>query len=137
MIIDKDFKFFHPNNGHGFTTRDGRQVRIYCADADPRYPVHGAAYDESIRAWNPVAWTHTGAFYSDGIDAENRLDIIVPIKKFKIERWFNIVHSNDGFTRDGFYTYCYHTKEDADEHDPNRIACYRQVFEGTEGDGIE
>jgi hypothetical protein len=45
-----------------YTTRDGREVRIYAVDCGGDYPVHGAIYSKEDREWVIQTWTLEGLF---------------------------------------------------------------------------
>ena len=126
ILITPQFEHFHPNNEHKFTTREGAPVRLYSAGAGGDFPIHGAYLVDGN--WFPASWTTTG-LYHDG-ETVSRLDIIEAPKKFKFERWYNIYKWDTG---DGFLTSSYNTEAEANRSaDPERIACVKQIFEGTE-----
>jgi hypothetical protein len=41
-----------------YTTRDGREVRIYATDGEGRYPIHGSIFEHNI--WCVSTWTEHG-----------------------------------------------------------------------------
>ncbi len=49
--------------GQHYTTRDGREARVYATDGGGKYPVHGAIRRED-GIWNPFAMTTEGAMDS-------------------------------------------------------------------------
>ncbi len=56
-----------------YTTRDGREVKIYSVDNGGDYPVHGALkYDNG--AWMSESWTDRGKLTTDGNDGA--LDLV-------------------------------------------------------------
>jgi len=64
--------------GKTYTTRSGREVRIYAVDGDGKRPVHGA-YLESGNKWTIASWALDGTFY-EGIDP---MDIVIPPLKYE------------------------------------------------------
>ena len=75
-MIDKDKKY---------TTRNGREVRIYATDCGGLYPVHGAILYDGL--WVINSWPLDGM---DAIDSISNADLIEVKPRKKIERWVAI-----------------------------------------------
>jgi hypothetical protein len=73
-MIDKDKQY---------TTRDGREVRIYATDGAGEYSVHGAL--KTSGGWVCVAWVSDGHVRRLGKEDPDDLIEVKPRKK--IERW--------------------------------------------------
>ena len=67
-----------------YTTRDGREVRIYATDGGGHYPVHGA-FKASDGGWIKEDWTSCGEVNKDST-ARAYLDLIE--KKMTAEEWW-------------------------------------------------
>lgn len=53
--------------GKRYTTRDGREARVYATDGGTQYPVHGAVWNGT--EWTMAQWTKEGRF---GFDERER-----------------------------------------------------------------
>ncbi len=69
-MIDKD---------KTYTTRNGREVRIYATDAKGAYPVHGAI--KNTTSWESYMWTQNGNTYVNIDDLQESDLIEVKLKK--------------------------------------------------------
>lgn len=68
-----------------YSTRDGREVRIYAADGQKDNPVHGAVL--SIEGWDCYTWSARGLYQSSEF---SRHDLIETREKHKQMVWVNI-----------------------------------------------
>ncbi len=106
------------NWAEGFTTRDGRAVRIYASDADGIYPVHGAFLNADDE-WCIETWTADGSWRCE----PNPCDLIPrPVKK---RGWLNV------------YEFSLHPSKTLADQSRERVptlACIEVEF--TEGEGL-
>ncbi len=76
---------FTPNNKHGYTTRDGREVRIYATDGGHRRPLHGAVREPGDN-WTSASWLSDGRYLSC-VDSNDSDLIDKPPPATKVVRW--------------------------------------------------
>ena len=105
-----------------YTTRDGREVRIYATDCGGIYPVHGAILKSD--GWVIHCWRGDG---SDAIDSISNADLIEVKPRMKIERWIAIEHSGNTSM----------FSEKVTNGGPSLFAIKHIVFEVEEGEGID
>lgn len=76
-----------------YKTKDGREVRIYSANAGGTYPVHGAVLDEysEYDDWVLYSWTINGQ-YSSGFK-HDRHDLVEVVELDAGQVW---IHKNSG-----------------------------------------
>ena len=98
-------------------TRDGRQVRIYSADAGGTRPVHGAVICGD--AWSVRQWK------LDGSHAGSRDCDLVP-KPRRVTGWVNVYPNSVGSEPGGVF----HTRKIASEHADS--SCIGQAYIDTE-----
>jgi hypothetical protein len=55
-----------------YTTRDGREVRLYAVDAGGVFPVHGAYLSRGSKKWVSLTWNPVGRFF-EGYESSNDL----------------------------------------------------------------
>jgi hypothetical protein len=107
-----------------YTTRDGREVRIYATDGGGTYPIHGAI--ERREGWVSASWGSTGYVVSPG---REMLDDLIEVKpRKKIERWV-MVERHDACSM-------WITKPSQIETE-NSFAVKHIVFEVEEGEGLD
>lgn len=93
-----------------YTTRRGREVRIYATDGGGDYPVHGAI-KQSDGTWEVDSWTNDGLYIKDDTRSEDLIEVPPRIKG-----WANIYADVCGFVHS--------SRGDADAAArPDRIAC--------------
>ena len=91
-----------------YTTRDGREVRIYATDGAGSWPVHGAVLFES--GWCDASWSKTGSATQCQFDDFDLIEV-----KEKRVMWVNVYEDGNGAA--------HADKEDADGCSvPGRIA---------------
>lgn len=112
--IDKDKQY---------TTRDGREVRIYATDGAGLCPVHGAIRESN--GWYSCKWSSCGK-YSEEPDSPS--DLIEVKRRKKIERWIMVER------HDACSMWC--TKPSQIET-VNSFALKHIVFEVEEGEGLD
>jgi hypothetical protein len=106
-----------------YTTRDGREVRIYATDGAGPYPVQGAI--KRSDGWICATWLSDGHVISRKEDPD---DLIEVKPRMKFERWYL-------FTSQGDYS-IWQSKPDASSAiDP--FAIKHIVFEVEEGEGLD
>jgi hypothetical protein len=119
--------------GKKYTTRDGREVRIYAVDGGGRFPVHGSVKNNSCTAWTPNEWTETGSHLGDPEFRISDLDLIVVRLRIQREVWVNVFRHDDGAE---FFEAC-ESKANADLIASDaRIACVKVVIDCEEGEGL-
>lgn len=107
-----------------YTTRDGREVRIYATDGKGDYPVHGAWFNIQDDRWMVEEWTAKGEYYWGSSDSLNLIE-----KPKIIKGWINIYPGNN------ISSTISPTKIDADNLSTSaRIACIQIEFK--EGEGL-
>ena len=106
-----------------YTTRDGREVRIYATDGTGPYPVHGAIRESN--GWYSCNWSQYGK-YSEEPDSPSHLIEVKPRMKF--ERWALV-------ERDGNYSLWLDKPSTASSVDAFGIT--QIVFEVEEGEGLD
>ena len=62
-----------------YTTRDGREVRIYAIDGIGKFPIHGAVLTDE--GWDETTWREDGRF---GGNEGTHLDLIEIVPKVKV-----------------------------------------------------
>lgn len=75
-----------------YTTRDGREVRIYALDGIGVYPVHGAVKVDD--GWSVSTWASSGATYSSEVGVSQG-DLIEKIKTTEVPEFWHVL-SADG-----------------------------------------
>jgi hypothetical protein len=115
--IDKDKQY---------TTRDGREVRIYATDGRGVFPVHGAIKDGE--GWSSFTWANNGSSVNSASRKENPDDLIEVKRRKKIERWI-MVERHDACSM-------WITKPSHIET-ANSFALKHIVFEVEEGEGLD
>jgi hypothetical protein len=105
-----------------YTTRDGREVRIYATDCGGIYPVHGAIKGE--HEWVPNKWRDDGKFELH----DHKYDLIEVKQRMKFERWALV-------ERDGSYSLWLDKPSAASS--VNAFGITRVTFEVEEGEGLE
>jgi hypothetical protein len=113
-MIDKDKQY---------TTRDGREVRIYATDCGGLQPVHGAI--KSSDGWSMDSWTQQGTQLGQ---FESFRHLIEVKQRMKFERWYL-------FTSQGDYS-IWQSKPDASSA-IDAFAIKHIVFEVEEGEGLD
>lgn len=79
-----------------YSTRDGREVRIYATDGCQDYPIHGAV--NSLSGWDGFAWTSDGHVSLNHIDD---CDLIEVPREITVNAFVNItIHGTPAFFRD-------------------------------------
>lgn len=108
-----------------YTTRDGREVRIYATDGGGLYPVHGA-YQRADGIWCIAERTEDGHCSYKG--EEGALDLIeAPVT---IQRWCN-VYEDDIFD-------LHRSRESADKYcESGRVACVPVTITYRPGEGLD
>jgi hypothetical protein len=114
-MIDKDKQY---------TTRDGREVRIYATDGCGSYPIHGAI--KRSEGWTSVNWCEDGMHLESKKQTE--YDLIELKPRIKIERWALV-------ERDGSYSLWLDKPSNASSVDA--FAVKHIVFEVEEGEGLD
>lgn len=111
-----------------YTTRDGREVRIYATDGQGSCPIHGAVRE--FDGWAYASWTPLGA-HDIGSKEVSRHDLIEKPKIIK--GWINVYIP--GYGENEAASTIWNTKEDADSAAcEDRIACIQVEFK--EGEGL-
>jgi hypothetical protein len=107
-----------------YTTRDGREVRIYATDGAGGHSVHGAL--KSSRGWIFITWDSQGHIVDP---SRETLEDLIEIKpRMRFERWVVV-------ERDGDYSLWLDK--------PSRASCgdafgiTQVVFEVEEGEGLD
>lgn len=59
-----------------YTTRDGREVRIYATDGGAAWRIHGATMTKS--GWVPKTWTQEGSWMSGYESVEDLIEALKP-----------------------------------------------------------
>lgn len=111
-----------------YTTRDGREVRIYAVDHYGDHPISGAILHETI-GWAGATWTESGQCAAVG---QSSFDLIEKPKTVKVSFWVNVWPDMIG-------NLVHPTKYAADSHAGRtqlRIACIHIEREVTEGEGL-
>ena len=112
-MIDKDKQY---------TTRDGREVRIYATDGCGEYPVHGAL--KSSNGWVSATWGSHGHVVKPCRESPD--DLIEVKRRMKIERWITV--ADDG----SIFVFTNKVKGG-----PSVFAVKHIVFEVEEGEGLD
>jgi len=107
-----------------YTTRDGREVRIYATDGGGEYPVHGAI--KRSEGWISASWGSSGYVVSPCREMPDDLIEVKPRMKF--ERWALV-------ERDGSYSLWLDKPSTASSVDAFGLT--RISFEVEEGEGLE
>jgi hypothetical protein len=106
-----------------YSTRDGREVRIYATDGAPSGVIHGAIKSEYSDGWFPYVWGESGKHYKDHV-----LDLIEVRPRHRRIVWVT-VYPND--------RYCISSENiQCDIYPPKRIACIKVDLDFEEGDGL-
>jgi len=113
-MIDKDKRY---------TTRDGREVRIYATDGAGEYQVHGAILKDG--SWFMYSWPANGM---DAIGSISNADLIEVKPRMKFERWVKV-------ERNGDYSLWFDKPSAASSVDA--FAITQIVFEVEEGEGLD
>ncbi len=115
---------FDPDWPHGHVTEDGRKARIICKDVKHKNYSMLALVTEKDGYEIGVAYRKAGnaVGYGFNYDLYN-----APAPKQKLELWINL-YSHGGYS-------AYQSREFADNHNRDRIACKHIVVE--EGEGLE
>jgi len=110
-----------------YSTRDGREVRIYATDGGVYWPIHGAI-QLSCSGWVTVSWDKHG----NSCNSFHRDDLIEVRPRHKRMVWLNVSAHNGAIG--------YETKELADEWEKlanhRRIACIKVELDFEEGEGL-
>jgi len=106
-----------------YTTRDGRDVRIYATDGRGVFPVHGAI--KYVEGWTSVSWCEDGMHL--GNNKQTEYDLIEVKPRIKIERWIIIDYA--GFTQTSSVKPCSVSE--------SIFAVKHIVFEVEEGEGLD
>ncbi len=106
-----------------YTTRDGREVRIYATDGVGEYPVHGAL--KRSDGWVSATWGSRGHVLKPYRESPEDLIEVKPRKK--IERWILV-------DEHGFVTV--HTAKPLG-FSSSTFAVKHIVFEVEEGEGLD
>jgi hypothetical protein len=69
--------------GQHYTTRDGREARVYATDGNPNRPIHGAVKCNGF--WVPELWSKTGKIWSDSAVTDS--DLISPWIEKPVVNW--------------------------------------------------
>jgi hypothetical protein len=105
-----------------YTTRDGREVRIYATDGSGLRPVQGAIMEDD--GWCLAQWMPDGKRF-DSFDSSSDLIEVKP--RIKIERWMFVY-------RDGSIAI---TEVKPSPNGGNVFAVKHIVFEVEEGEGLD
>jgi hypothetical protein len=108
-----------------YSTRDGREVRIYATDGDYPFVVHGAIKNKDGQ-WEPEKWLNRGCAT---IMTQSDRDLIEVKPRIKRTVWLNVF---------GDHVYGAYTKEGVDIHPyvDSRLACVKVEIDCEEGEGL-
>lgn len=105
----KPFDLEQAKAGKPVCTRDGREVRIICFDAElENYPIVALVEEEFSTQERLFTYTNEGKVCRN--NSMHTLDLVMPLKKKT--GWINIYHINNEDTVSGIKC-IYKTKEDA------------------------
>jgi hypothetical protein len=88
-----------------YTTRDGREVRIYATDGAGTFPIHGAVLNQGV--WEINTWRKDGRTY---VPIDSIIDLIEIVPKVKVwveyylDRYGNFITARY-FSEDTYLTY--------------------------------
>ena len=111
-MIDKDKQY---------TTRDGREVRIYATDSGGIFPVHGA-FHSPCGKWVSCGWRDEGVYY---VTRTSNLDLIEVKPRIRRTLWLLV-----------YDTYCMHSKEKPPVICDDCKACVKVEIDCEEGEGL-
>jgi len=103
-----------------YTTRDGREVRIYATDGQDEWPIHGATLKSF--GWSSECWTRDGSSLTNQPHAD---DLIEVRPRHKRTVWLHVFKDS---------TVC--ATEDAYYKITGRIACIKVDLDFEEGEGL-
>jgi hypothetical protein len=113
-----------------YSTRDGREVRIYAMDGAECLPVHGAikwvtgkGWEPDVAGWRPCSWTKNGK----AVDGEEFSCDLIEVKP-RIQRtvWMNVFRNGEVVS----------TSEPPDHYITTRFACVKVEIDCEEGEGL-
>ena len=108
-----------------YRTRDGREVRIYATDGGGPCPIHGAI--SGLNFWSTANWSKNGS-YTVVYGQEHDNDIIEVRPRHKRTVWVNLY--------DDSKPALHLSRELADQHCLDRIACIKVELDYEEGEGL-
>lgn len=104
-----------------YTTRDGREVRIYAVDGRVGESVHGAVCNQT--GWSPYSWFPEGSYYNGKVSP---LDLVEKPQTVRVQGYVNVYPTGIGAL--------YEHKKDANyAAGPDRVACIKIDMEVEHG----
>lgn len=119
---------FDPKWPHGHVTRDGKKARVICTDRQGYCSVI-ALISESGKE-HPRSFHENGRCYPEADCPDDLINAPAPKRKVRVDGWLNVFDDGD------LYWYLYQTREAADDHARDRIACIHIEHEVEEGEGL-